>query len=235
MASVATEATGTSAQKERERDRAHEGLRRRKAAVRSRLVLAASVLLVLLLSASSAPARGDGSGITVINVAPQFSGLSIRTEDGLNYIDVVVSDYNSWADIFRVRVEVLDSLQASVADVSFQQYPDNVTLTRQPRFTEPVGSYLVWALSSATVNTQPVTVEERTEMRVTFVLSPVKGTWVSVTATDLGGLEAFAEVQYSAGFFGGLPQIPALFVAAFALAAAAVVVHVRIRRDQRAD
>src|SRR2546427_12262346 len=72
-------------------------------------------------------------------------------------------------------------------------------------------------------------------MRVTFVLSPVKGAWVSVTATDLGGLEAFAEVQYSAGFFGGLPQIPALLVAAFALAATAVIVRLRVRRDRRGE
>ena len=230
---ITKEAKGTRARKER--DRANEGPCRRKAPARSRLVLSVSVLLLVLLSASAAPARGDGSGITVINVAPQFSGLSIRTEDGLNYIDVVVSDYNSWSDIFRVRVEVLDSLQAAVADVVFQAYPDNVTLTRQPRFTEPVGSYLVWTLSQATVNSQPVTVEERTEMRVTFVLSPVKGAWVSVTATDLGGLEAFVEVQYSAGFFGGLPQIPAFFVAAFALAAAAVIVRLRIRRDRRGE
>jgi len=195
----------------------------------------ALLTLLILTSGAGMPAAAQGGGITVINVPPQFSGFSIRTQDGLNYIDVVVSDYNAWSDIFRVRVEVLDDLRAAVADVAFQQYPDNITLIRQPEFTEPVGSYLVRSLSSATYNTQPVTVEERTEMRVTFVLSPVKGTWVSVTATDLGGLEAFAQVQYSAGFFGGLPQIPALFVTAFALASALVIVRLRIRRDRRGE
>jgi len=213
-----------------------------RAGSRRRRILGFLALAVLLVSSArlgagptgAPPVAREGGGITVINVPPQFSGFSIRTQDGLNYIDVVVSDYNSWLDIFRVRVEVLNDLRASVADVAFQQYPDNVTLTRQPEFTEPLGSYLVRSLSSATYNTQPVTVEERTEMRVTFVLSPVKGAWVSVTATDLGGLEAFAEVQYSAGFFGSLPQIPSLFVAIFALAAAALVVRVRIRRDRRA-
>ncbi len=182
-----------------------------------------------------APVSAQGGGVTVINVPPQFSGFSIRTQDGLNYIDVVVSDYNSWADIFRVRVEVLDNLQAAVADVAFQQYPDNVTLTRQPQFTEPLGSYLVRALSSATYNTQPLTVADRTEMRVTFVLSPVKGTWLSVIATDLGGLEAFAEIEYSPGFFGGLPWVPAIFVAAFAIVGAVVMVGVRVRRDRRGE
>ena len=214
-----------------------------RAGSRSCRLLGLLALAVLLASSvrpgatptHSPPVAPEGGGITVINVPPQFSGFSLRTQDGLNYIDIVVSDYNSWSDIFRVRVEVFDNFQAAVADVAFQQYPDNVTLTRQPRFTQPVGSYLVWSLSSATVNTQPVTVEERTEMRVTFVLSPVKGTWVSVTATDLGGLEAFAQVQYSTGFFGGFPQIPALFVAAFAFASALVIIRLRIRRDRRGE
>ena len=100
-------------------------------------------------AAGPLPPVASDDGITVINVPPQFSGFSIRTQDGLNYIDVVVSDYNAWSDIFRVSVDVLDDLRAPVAEVAFQQYPDNVTLTRQPQFTEPLGSYLVRTLSSA--------------------------------------------------------------------------------------
>ena len=222
---------------------ARRGRRASARAARSALRTLGLVAFVVLLTLGSVRGSAAGplppvapdDGITVINVPPQFSGFSIRTQDGLNYIDVVVSDYNAWSDIFRVSVDLLDDLRAPVAEVAFQQYPDNVTLTRQPRFTQPVGSYLVWSLSSATVNTQPVTVEERTEMRVTFVLSPVKGAWVSVTATDLGGLEAFAQVQYSTGFFGGFPQIPALFVAAFAFASALVIIRLRIRRDRRGE
>jgi len=52
-------------------------------------------------------------------------------------------------------------------------------------------------------------IPERTEMRVTFVMSPVNGKWLSVTATDLSGLTAFAQVEYSPGFLGRLPTINA--------------------------
>jgi len=218
---------------------ARRGRRASARAARSALRTLGLVAFVVLLTLGSVRGSAAGplppvapdDGITVINVPPQFSGFSSRTQDGLNYIDVVVSDYNAWSDIFRVSVDVLDDLRAPVAEVAFQQYPDNVTLTRQPQFTEPLGSYLVRTLSSATVDVRPVTVEQRTQMLVTFVLSPVRGTWVSVTATDLGGLEAFAEVEYAANFFGGLPWVPAIFVAAFASVVAVIVVGRRIRRD----
>jgi len=174
----------------------------------------------------------EGGGVTVINVPPQFSGFRIQTKDGLNYIDVVVSDYNSWSDIFRVEVAIENDLQAPVADVTFQQYPDNVTLQRQPEFAEPVGSFLVRSLSSATYSATGQSIPERTEMRVTFVMSPVNGKWLSVTATDLGGLTAFAQVEYSPGFLGRLPTINGWILMAIALNVSVVLVAVRIRRDR---
>src|SRR6267143_4672094 len=107
----------------------------------------AELIAILLMGAAvvSRPASvgevgREGGGVTVINVPPQFSGFRVRAQDGLNYVDVVISDYNSWADIFRVEVAIENDRQAPVADVAFQQYPDNVTLQRQLQFTEPVGS-----------------------------------------------------------------------------------------------
>lgn len=203
----------------------------------------AAFLLVLGAGTSAPPSlpvgtgiveRRDG-GVTVINVPPQFSGFRIATQDGLNYIDVVVSDYNSWQDIFRVQVEIESDTQAPVADVAFQQYPDNATLQRQPQFTESVGSFLVRDLSSATFNTQPVTIPERTEMRITFVMSPVNGKFLSVTTTDLGGLTAFAQVEYSAGFFGRFPAVSSWILLVIALVLSIVLVAARIRRDRRGE
>lgn len=200
-----------------------------------------AVVALALSPGAAAPRDGSGpiealdGGITVINVPPQFSGFSIRTIDGLNYIDVVVSDYNSWSDVFRVRVVVEDELLKPVADIAFQQYPDNVTLVREPRFNEPLGAFLDYDRSSSTVNILPQTVEERTQIRVTFVLSPVKGTWLRVTASDLAGLEAFAQVEYQSGFFGGLPRIPSLLLVVLAIVGTVTVVSLRIRRDRRGE
>src|SRR5438132_2794002 len=197
-----------------------------------------AVLSALLLAGATCPpplagnVGREGGGVTVINVPPQFSGFRIRTQDGLNYIDVVVSDYNSWSDIFRVEVAIENDLQAPVADVTFQQYPDNATLQRQPQFAEPVGSFLVRSLSSATYSATGQSIPERTEMRVTFVMSPVNGKWLSVTATDLGGLTAFAQVEYSPGFLGRLPMINGWLLMTIALTFSVALVAVRIRRDR---
>ena len=174
----------------------------------------------------------EGGGVTVINVPPQFSGFRVRAQDGLNYVDVVISDYNSWADIFRVEVAIENDQQAPVADVAFQQYPDNVTLQRQLQFTEPVGSFLVRSLSSATYSETGQSIPERTEMRVTFVMSPVNGKWLTVTATDLGGLTAFAQVEYGSGFVGAFPAVSGWILMAVALTSSVLLVALRIRRDR---
>lgn len=163
---------------------------------------------------------------------PQFSAIDIRTVDGLNYIDVVVSDYNSWLDIYRVQVEVLSNALVPVAQVAFQQYPTNASVVPQPGFNQSVGDYFVQDLSSESHSNDTTTIPERTEMHLTFVLSAVKGEWVNVSATDLGGLVAYAQVQYSAGLFGGLPTVAGWVVVLAAAVFAVVVVGRRIRRDQ---
>src|SRR2546427_6711983 len=206
---------------------------RRLAAVALLTTLSALLVTGAAIGLPSAGNVGrEGGGVTVINVPPQFSGFRIRTQDGLNYVDVVVSDYNSWSDIFRVEVAIENDMQAPVADVTFQQYPDNATLQRQPQFAEPVGSFLVRSLSSAAYSATGQSISERTEMRVTFVMSPVNGKWLSVTATDLGGLTAFAQVEYSPGFLGRLPTINGWILMTIALAFSVALVAVRIRRDR---
>ena len=195
--------------------------------------LLAGIAALLLLATSAAPAAAQGTGVTVTNVPPQFSAIKIYARDGLNYIDVVVSDYNSWEDIFQVRVLVLDKTLAPLADILFQQYPTNTTPVAQPAFIQPVGDYLVQDLSSASHSNQTATIPQRTDLHVTLVLSPVKADWVNVTAVDLGGLRAYAQVQYQTGFIGGLPPIAGWVLMMVAAVFAVFVVGRRIRREYR--
>lgn len=162
---------------------------------------------------------------------PQFSAIDVRMEDGLNYIDVVVSDYNSWSDVYLVQINVLNSARVPVAAVAFQQYPTNTSTEARPAFVQPVGDYLVQELSTASHANRTVTIPDRTDLRLTFVLSPVKGEWVNVSATDLGGLIAYAQVQYQSGYVGGLPLVGEGVLVAVAAVFAVVYVARRIRRD----
>ena len=54
----------------------------------------------------------------------------------------------------------------------------------------------------------------------------------SVTATDMGGLTAFVQVEYSAGFLGRLPTVSSWILVAFALTFSAALVVIRIRRER---
>lgn len=200
----------------------------------SRFGLAAALLL-LLLSVGPGYASAQDSGVTVINVPPEFSAVTIGIEDGLHRIDVVVSDYNSWSDIYRVDVEVLDDERSQVAHVHFQQYPSNTsTSERQLAFIQNVGDILILDQSNATFNPDPGTIAERSEMHVVFVLTPVPGRWLRVTASDLSGLEATAQVEYLTGIIGagGGDVVPQLVIVVTAAIGTLFVVATRIRREE---
>lgn len=195
-------------------------------------IVLTGILGLLILGAAYPSARAQEPGVTVLNVPPEFSSLDIGSRSGLHYIDVVISDYNSWGDIFQLDVEVLNEDEFQIAHVLYRQYPDNQTTEPQDEFLEPLGEILVRDQSSVSRDTDPQTVREKTEMHVTIVLSQVNGRWLRVTATDLGGLTALAQVEYLTGVIGGAGAVPPLVIMMLALAASVVVVSSRLRRER---
>ncbi len=178
-------------------------------------------------------AQAQAPGVTVINVPPEFSAIEIGIQGGFQRVYVIVSDYNSWGDILRVDLEILDDGRGQIAHVVFQQYANNQTLIREPLFLENLGRILVHDQSLASVNTDPQTIADRSELRVTFTLVPLVGRWLRVTATDLDGLVATAQVEYLTGTLGGAPTIHPLVLLLSALVASVVLVRTRLRRELR--
>lgn len=196
-------------------------------------VIVLTFLLTVLFLLTLYPAsRAQEPGVTVINVPPEFSNLDIRSRSGLHYIDVVVSDYNSWADLLKVDVEVLDNDELQIAHVLFRQYPDNQSTEILDEFFEPVGQILVRDQSSVSRNTDPQTIREKSELHITFVISQVSGRWLRVTASDLGGLVAYAQVEYLTGVIAGATAVPPLVIMMLAIAASVVLVSSRLRRER---
>lgn len=195
--------------------------------------LSVVALALMALALTSPVARAQEPGVTVINVSPEFSTLDIGTQNGLHHIDVVVSDYNSFGDILQVDVEILDSGNTQIAHVQFLQYAPNDTSQRLDEFREYVGQVLVRDQSAVSYSADPQTLQERTEIRVTFVISQVTGRWLRVTAIDLSGLTASAQVEYLTGTIGGgAPTIHPLVLIMLAVAASVVIVSSRLRREQ---
>ena len=193
--------------------------------------LAIACLLIISLLLLPNVARGQIGGVTVINVPPEFQAVDVGTQSGLHHIDVVVSDDNSWGDILRVDLEVLDESGGPVAHVILLTYLSNASQIWEPTFMDSVGQNLVRGESLATVNTNPQTVEDRSELRVTFAIIPLTGRWARVTATDLDGLNATAQVDYLTGSIIGPTIFPPWLLLLLAVAAAVVLVGTRIRRE----
>lgn len=191
-----------------------------------------SLVALIFIVALHPTSQAQQPGVTVINVPPEFSNLDIRSRGGLHYIDVVVSDYNSWADVLKVDVEVLNEDEFQIAHVLFRQYPDNQTTEIQDEFLEPLGQILVRDQSSVYRNTDPQTIREKTELKITFVISQVSGRWLKVTASDIGGLVAYAQVEYLTGVIAGATAVPPLVVMMLAIAASVVLVSSRLRRER---
>ncbi|MFQ5919044.1 MAG: hypothetical protein ACE5I4_03225, partial [Thermoplasmata archaeon] len=133
--------------------------------------------------------------------------------------------------ILRVELEILDDSSVPVAHVILQTYLNNASLIWEPTFMDNIGQNLVRDQSQATVNTNPQTVQDRSELRVTFAITPLVGRWVRVTATDLDGLNATAQIEYLEGFLGGPSILPPWLLLLLAIAASVVLVGTRIRRE----
>ncbi len=210
------------------------GLTRRRAVLRAFSLgpLAIACLLIISLLLLPNVARGQTGGVTVVNVPPEFQAIDVGTQSGLHHIDVVVSDDNSWGDILRVDLEILDESGGPVAHVILQTYISNASLIWEPTFMDSVGQNLVRGESLATVSTNPQTVEDRSELRVTFAIIPLTGRWARITATDLEGLSATAQVDYLTGSIIVGPTIfPPWLLLLLAVAASVILVGTRIRRE----
>lgn len=194
---------------------------------------ALACVLVITLLLLPTVARAQTPGVTVVNVAPEFRVIDVGTQNGLNRVDVVVSDDNSWGDILRVDLEILDESSTPVAHVSLQTYLTNASGIWEPTFRDNLGQILVRGQSLAIVDANPQTIADRSELRVTFAIQPLVGRWLRLTATDLDGLNATAQLEYFTGTFGGPTLLPPWLLLLLAVAASVVLVGRRIRRDIR--
>ncbi len=209
------------------------GAARRKAVVRAlrKAPLAITCLLLISLFLLPSVARAQTPGVTVSNVPPVLQFIDVGTQGGLNHIDVVVSDDNSWGDILRVDLQILDESSTPVAHVILETYLSNVSAIWEPTFMDNLGQILVRSQSLASVNTNPQTDADRSELRVTFAVQPLGGRWLRLTATDLDGLNATAQLEYFTEGFGGPTILPPWLLLLLAVAASVLLMGRRIRRD----
>ncbi len=191
---------------------------------------ASTCLLLVSLFLLPAVARAQSPGVTVSNVPPVLQFIDVGSQDGLHHIEVVVTDDNSWGDILSVDMQILDESRAPLTHVVFQAYLNNASATWDPTFTENLGRNLVPGQSTATVNMNPQTIADRSELQVVFAILPLAGRFLRITATDLDGLNVTVQLDYLQEF-GGPTIFPPWLLLLLAVAASVLLVGTRIRRE----
>ncbi len=190
---------------------------------------AITCLLLVSLFLLPAVARAQSPGVTVSNVPPVLQFIDVATQDAFHHIQVVVTDDNSWGDILRVDMEILDESRTPMEHVVFLAL-SNASAGWDPTFTENLGQNLVQGQSTATVNMNPQTVADRRELQVMFTILPLVGRFLRITATDLNGLNATVQLDYLQEDL--VPTIfPPWLLLLLAVAASVILVCTRIRRE----
>lgn len=139
------------------------------------------------------------AGVGVLNVAPEYSGISIQQHDDTIRLYLTVSDYNSWEDIYEAKV-VLEYLDTEIATFYFKQYEDTTSYDKYNEFSEESNNknLLDKEKCSYSHSNKKETVEQRCDLDLTFVFKTTRFTLLRIEVKDREGETATTEVDYNA-------------------------------------
>ncbi len=166
--------------------------------MRGRAILAifAISMILVVTNPGITKANPDATGVSVLNVDPTISYIHFSSSDGIHMVQVTVSDYNSWMDVYRITVEFRGE-KGPISVITYTQYSDRANMTtRVDWFNETYGHYLMESKSGIVRVSNGTTVSEKCEMNVTFAFRPIEARKVVVTVEDLEGSIARARVDY---------------------------------------
>jgi hypothetical protein len=139
------------------------------------------------------------AGVGVLNVPPKYGNIRIVQQDTLLRLYLVISDYNSWGDIYTVAI-TLEDYGARVAEFAFKQYDNAESYNQINQFTEPYGGkqLLVREKCSYFHSDSVITVDNRCDLELLFVFQTTHFTRLNVLISDRGGLTCEAHIDYNA-------------------------------------
>jgi len=152
-----------------------------------------------------AEAYGGTSSTDVGNLPPEYQNVKVVVRGQELNINVVVSDYNSYYDIAKVTVDILDINGDFVS--GFQYQPVYIPIPglapkREDRFTNTRGNLLIPEKCSVQYERYPVEYIERNTLTVNFVFKPIDGVEIIIKTLDRSSESAIMRVQYASSWFG---------------------------------
>ena len=154
-------------------------------------------LVILSIVLFSQPVFAGKAGVGVLNVPPEYRATRIIQAENLIKVYLVISDYNSWRDIYQVDL-LLKNNDAVVAQFRFKQYESTISYDEIDLFKEIRGDgYLIPESCSVSRSPSKETVDDRCLLYITFAFTPIPYcTRMEVSTYDRGGLSATTSIDY---------------------------------------
>jgi hypothetical protein len=204
--------------------------------------LALVALALLIVPAIAAPAMAQEGEVGVPNVPPTFGAFSVYQTDGHFAVKVSAVDYNGWADMTNVTVDVLVNGGELTGAFVFRQFSGtNGNATRIDEFSDVQGDWLVRSQCTVkrTDEGQGNAIAVRCTMDITFIFVPGDGDRIRITIYDRYGLNATGLVPYKYGEVKlpdilRTPQATLSISGAIAIGITAIIVRGRMASDSLA-
>lgn len=158
-----------------------------------------TIILLLPIFLFTFSVTGRQAGVGVLNVNPKFGHLRIEQRTDTIRVYLTISDYNSWGDIYKVTIELMDKeYDELIARFEYKQYESQDKWEKIDIFEQTYGEpLLIEERCSCDFSTKRTTVEERCDMDLLFVFNKTWFTTINVNIRDREGYkDATAEIDY---------------------------------------
>ena len=210
------------------------------------LILMFSLFLVLPICFSIGTNAGTGSaGVGVLNVPPSYMNVTLEQQYSNLRLYLNISDYNSWEDIYEVKV-ILKYYGLTMGTFYFRQYEDITKYDKINEFSETPNknNLLHKEFCSYYSSTKKESIVNKCNMDIRFVFSTTWFTDIKIITSDRAGATAETTINYNTEdlmrssnmimipwFDRPIPvQISSIFLNIIAIIASIIVVFQIIRK-----
>ena len=157
------------------------------------------LLFILIIQIFSINVYAGQAGVGVINVPPKYGNIRIVHQDTYLRLYLIISDYNSWGDIYQVTVS-LEDYGAETYRFLFKQFDNAESYNEINQFSQPLGTKQLLSKErcSSSHSSSLANVDERCDLELLFVFKTSHFSRINLWIEDRGGLKAEAHIDYIA-------------------------------------
>jgi hypothetical protein len=151
-----------------------------------------------ILSSNLAEAGGTSGSVGVLNVGDTFKEVRIEHKNNEERLYLTISDYNSHADIYRVKI-ILEYYGKETAVFTYKQFADPASFAPINTFGEDSieGDLLRKEACTYLLSSEKETVAQKCDLKLLFVFRTTWFTHLQIIAEDRAGLTATTFIDYN--------------------------------------